>query len=278
MSEDSELPTRMIKRVEGGVLNKIFIKLDLQKYVRGIIYGGTDGIITIFAVVAGVSGASLSIGILLILGIATLVSDALSMAVSDYLSSTAENDVKEEKEKELNKKYDKDPTILKEKLNKIFHSRKFAPTEVEILSSIISKDKKTTVDLILAEEESLQQEDPKMSALYTFLSFIFFGIIPLIADILMASFGNTLMASATEHTFLTACFFSFVTLFILGILKAKFTYKNPITIGLQMVAIGGMASVVAYTIAFALSGIDEVNSYDENGKVIKDLINKRMEG
>jgi VIT1/CCC1 family predicted Fe2+/Mn2+ transporter len=52
------------------------------------VYGGTDGIITIFAVVAGVSGASLSTAILLILGVATLVSDALSMAVSDYLSST----------------------------------------------------------------------------------------------------------------------------------------------------------------------------------------------
>ena len=55
-------------------------------------YGGLDGIITTFAVVAGVAGASLSSGVVLILGFANLIADGLSMAIGDYLSTKAENE------------------------------------------------------------------------------------------------------------------------------------------------------------------------------------------
>ena len=59
-------------------------------YLKSLVYGGLDGIITTFAVVAGVAGASLSAGIILILGFANLFADGISMAVGDYLSSKAE--------------------------------------------------------------------------------------------------------------------------------------------------------------------------------------------
>ena len=55
-------------------------------------YGGLDGIITTFAVVAGVAGASLSAGVVLILGFANLIADGISMAIGDYLSSKSERE------------------------------------------------------------------------------------------------------------------------------------------------------------------------------------------
>jgi vacuolar iron transporter family protein len=62
------------------------------KYIKNIVYGGIDGIVTTFAVVAGGSGASLPSGILLILGFANLIGDGFSMAFGDYVSSRAENE------------------------------------------------------------------------------------------------------------------------------------------------------------------------------------------
>ena len=61
-------------------------------YLKSFVFGGLDGIITTFAVVAGVAGASLSYGIVLILGFANLFADGISMAVSDYLGSKAEEE------------------------------------------------------------------------------------------------------------------------------------------------------------------------------------------
>ena len=55
-----------------------------------MVYGANDGIITTFAVVAGVVGASLPARVVLIVGLASLVADGFSMAVSDYLGSESE--------------------------------------------------------------------------------------------------------------------------------------------------------------------------------------------
>lgn len=57
-----------------------------RHYLRDMVYGATDGIITTFAVVAGVAGGALSPKVALIIGAANLVADGLSMAVGNYLS------------------------------------------------------------------------------------------------------------------------------------------------------------------------------------------------
>jgi len=54
------------------------------QYIKNVVYGGLDGIITTFAVVAGVAGAALSPGVVLIMGFANLIADGLSMAIGDY--------------------------------------------------------------------------------------------------------------------------------------------------------------------------------------------------
>jgi VIT1/CCC1 family predicted Fe2+/Mn2+ transporter len=58
-----------------------------RHYLPDLVYGANDGIITTFAVVSGVVGASLSTRVILILGFANLVADGISMGASNYLSS-----------------------------------------------------------------------------------------------------------------------------------------------------------------------------------------------
>lgn len=61
-----------------------------QHYIRDLVYGANDGIITTFAVVAGVAGGSLSTRAVLIVGTANLLADGLSMGVGNYLGIRAE--------------------------------------------------------------------------------------------------------------------------------------------------------------------------------------------
>lgn len=58
----------------------------VRKYLSDLVYGANDGLITTFAIVAGVTGASLSSAVVLILGFASLLADGFSMASSDYLA------------------------------------------------------------------------------------------------------------------------------------------------------------------------------------------------
>jgi VIT1/CCC1 family predicted Fe2+/Mn2+ transporter len=58
--------------------------------LRDIVYGASDGVVTTLAVIAGVAGAQFSSRIGLVLGIANLVADGMSMAVSNYLGLKTE--------------------------------------------------------------------------------------------------------------------------------------------------------------------------------------------
>lgn len=57
-----------------------------RKFLPDFVYGANDGLITTFAIVAGVAGARLSTTVVLILGFASLLADGFSMATSDYLA------------------------------------------------------------------------------------------------------------------------------------------------------------------------------------------------
>ena len=54
--------------------------------------GSIDGTITTFAIVAGVAGANLNAGIALVLGLANVLADGFSMAVSNYLGTKSERE------------------------------------------------------------------------------------------------------------------------------------------------------------------------------------------
>lgn len=57
-----------------------------RHYLPDLVYGANDGIITTFAVVTGVVGASLSEKVIIALGFANLVADGFSMGASNYLA------------------------------------------------------------------------------------------------------------------------------------------------------------------------------------------------
>lgn len=63
--------------------------------VGDMVFGANDGIVTTFAVVAGVIGASLSSSVVIIMGLANLIADGISMAVGDYLGRKSEKEVEE---------------------------------------------------------------------------------------------------------------------------------------------------------------------------------------
>ena len=69
-----------------------------RHYVRELVYGANDGIITTFAVVAGVAGGGLSMRVVLIIGAANLFADGLSMAAGNYLSIRSHESVLETQE------------------------------------------------------------------------------------------------------------------------------------------------------------------------------------
>src|SRR5208282_6306724 len=61
-------------------------------YLRDWIYGGIDGTITTFAIVAGVVGADMPGSVVLVLGLANLIADGFAMGAGNYSATKAEVD------------------------------------------------------------------------------------------------------------------------------------------------------------------------------------------
>jgi VIT1/CCC1 family predicted Fe2+/Mn2+ transporter len=78
------LPVRPSHHVEPRGLTAV-----ARHYVQDLVYGANDGIITTFAVVAGVAGGALTPAAVLIVGAANLAADGLSMGVGNYLAIRA---------------------------------------------------------------------------------------------------------------------------------------------------------------------------------------------
>lgn len=69
------------------------IKQHFEDYLSEFVYGGIDGAVTTFAVVAGATGARFDVKILLVLGFANLIADGFSMSVGSYLSTKSEQEL-----------------------------------------------------------------------------------------------------------------------------------------------------------------------------------------
>lgn len=60
-----------------------------RHYIRDLVYGANDGIITTFAVVSGVTGGALSHTAVLVIGAANLAADGVSMGADNLLAIRA---------------------------------------------------------------------------------------------------------------------------------------------------------------------------------------------
>ena len=222
------------------------------QYIKSFVYGGLDGIVTTFAVVAGVAGANLSVSVVLILGVANLIADGISMAFGDYLSTKAENEYMAAERIRETWEVRNFPEGEKKEMIELYIGKGISAEDAKIAVEALSKHEKPWVDIMMVEELGMVEdyELPLKNALVTFTSFVFFGSIPVIIYI----FARFVPFFAT-HTFALACGLTGVTLFILGTLKVYFTRQAWYRAGTEMLLLGGFAAAAAYAVGVMLGGL-----------------------
>lgn len=227
------------------------------KYLKSTVYGGLDGIITTFAVVSGVAGASLEPKIILILGAANLFADGIAMAFGDFLSTKAENEFNLSERIREEQEVMHRPSHERNELINIYREKGLNETDSEALVGILEKYPDVMVDTMMVEELGILEnnESPLRNAIATLASFVFFGSFPLSVYLisefsLFEGVGDFLERGAL----LIACLITGITLFSLGAVKAKVTGQNRFRSGFEMLVIGGIAAAVAYGIGAFLDG------------------------
>lgn len=213
-------------------------------YLAEFVYGGIDGSVTTFAVVAGAVGADLNPDIVIILGVANLVADGLSMSVGAYLSTKAEHDNYLRNERIEYWEVEHMPEKEKEEVREVYRKKGFEGELLEQVVETIAADKDRWVDVMMKEELELSPspKSPFKVGLYTYLSFLAMGSVPLISYVyafLAGGFSNSFFWSLVLTT---VCFIS------IGYLKSFVIQTPKLRSVLETVLLGSAAAAVSYFI------------------------------
>ena len=194
--------------------------------LKPIIFGGLDGILTAFAIVAGAAGGSLSPNIILILGFSNIFADALSMGVGEFLSSNAENEwILSEREREMWEMENYPEGEIQEMVD-IYVEKGMGYEDAKLVIETMAKYKDFFVDLMMTEELDLRvPEDDHVTESFKegvvmFCSFATFGAFPLLGYVIIPSLFPDL---PSEALFVSACVVTSCVLFLMGCVKSIFT-------------------------------------------------------
>ncbi|MDZ4229800.1 MAG: VIT1/CCC1 transporter family protein, partial [Candidatus Veblenbacteria bacterium] len=227
-----------------------FHRTGVGGYLRDFVYGANDGIITTFAVVAGVAGADLSAKVVIILGFANLFADGFSMAMSNYLGEKSNRDfVATERERE-EWEVERLPEEEREEIRKMYRAKGFVGETLELVVATITANKNLWVDEMMVGEHGMVPmnggNQPWKNAVTTFSAFVLAGFVPLVPYFA----GLT-----ARETFPYAIAATAVILFVVGSLRTLITRRRWLVSGLEMLAVGMLAAGVAYAVGAFLSGL-----------------------
>lgn len=222
-----------------------------QEYLAEFVYGGIDGSVTTFAVVAGAVGAGLDSSVIIILGFANLFADGFAMSIGAYLSSKTDVDTYEKHKAIEYWEVENIPEKEIEEIREIYAAKGFKGQLLEDVVATITADKDIWVDVMMKEELEMMEvsKSPFKIGLITFVSFLILGFIPLLVYVLDMIFQieANLLVWSTSLTF-----FSFA---LIGYLKGVVTHKNRFTSVLSTVLMGAAAALVAYYVGDFLEKI-----------------------
>ena len=215
------------------------------------IYGSIDGAVTTFAIVAGVIGASLPAGIILILGFANLFADGFSMAAANYQASKARNEFIQMRRMQEEWEIDNLEEQERDEIREIYRKKGFKDELLEDVVRIITSRRKVWVDTMMKEELGLieDEKNPMDSSVSTFIGFNIIGLIPLTPFMIFM----IVEIDQNSEAFIYSTISVLAAFFLVGMIKGKIVKKSMIRSGVITLTIGGIAAIVAYMIGHGLN-------------------------
>jgi VIT1/CCC1 family predicted Fe2+/Mn2+ transporter len=214
-----------------------------HSYLGDFVLGAVDGAVTTFAIVAGAAGAGLSSGVALVLGVANVLADGVSMAAGNFLRARADQQLLQRFRRMEEWHIEHIPEGEREEIRQIFRGKGFDGEMLERVVQVITDDRQQWVNTMLTEEWGLQLQPPSpwRAALMTFTAFVIAGMVPLLPLLI-------LLNRRAGESFLISTFLTGITFFVIGLVRGRVVDRRPLAAALETLFIGGSAAAIAYVV------------------------------
>ena len=223
----------------------------LQEHVRQVVYGGNDGIVTTFAVVAGFAGlgaegtAEVGVVAVLLFGLANLFADATAMGLGEFLSSRSEADVYRAVRAKERREIEANPEAGIAEAVEILEERGVAGEDAREMAAILARHPEMMTEFMMQYEIGMSDpsgDRPWVAGTVTFASFVAFGAVPLLPYFAMGGGAATFAAS---------CGASLMALVALGTLRWRASSEPYLRCVGETLLVGGTCAVVAFAVGLA---------------------------
>lgn len=210
-------------------------------YLRDWIYGGIDGTVTTFAIVAGVVGAAMPGTVVLILGVANLIADGFAMGAGSYSAAKAELDDYRRLLAIEHRHIAIEPSGEREEIRQIFAAKGFGGDELQGIVDVITADEERWATTMAVEEYGVSPavKSPVRAALSTAAAFVLSGLVPLVSYLLAYSLAACVLATG-------------LVFFAIGAAKSRWSLAGWARSGLETLLIGMSAAGLSFGIGYAL--------------------------
>jgi vacuolar iron transporter family protein len=208
-------------------------------WLRPVVFGMMDGLVSNFALIAGVTGASATTTEVSLAGLAGLVGGAFSMAAGEYISVQSQNESTHAEVEVERRELTHNAQAELDELTALYISRGVDPNTAASVARQLSEDPDQALLIHTQEElgvDPTQLPSPWTAAYSSLISFSVGAFLPLLPYVCGA---RSLLASAIV---------AMVALFTAGAISSRFTARGWAFAGSRQLMLGAVAAAVTFGI------------------------------
>ncbi|MEP7133608.1 MAG: VIT1/CCC1 transporter family protein [Chloroflexota bacterium] len=208
-----------------------------------VILGGQDGLVNTLGVILGVAAATSDARIVIAAGMAATFAESISMGAVAYTSKLAENDLYHSEHEREHRHIHLAPDIEIGEIRDIYRKKGFEGETLEKIVDVITSNPDIWVNVMMAEE--FQMTPPEKSKAFNSAILVGFSalggsLIPLFPFFFLS----------VNLSIWIAIFTAALTLFIVGVYKARVTVGKPFRSGMEMAIIGTLSALAGYVVGW----------------------------
>lgn len=218
----------------------------LRHYVRDLILGFNDGVVSVYAVVAGLAGASLAgaaldARLIAIAGVAASVAGALSMGIGEYVSTKGQAEYYDSERRREREHIERYPELETRELREFMEARGLKGELLDRVVETIAADRERFLDVMMREEFGMGTEVQRspLRAMGLVMAAFLAGAVLAVTPFFLAA----ALPALTVATVL-----SLGGLFTAGATRGIVSGLSPLRSGVEMVVLGGAAALVTYAV------------------------------